>query len=378
MSENNDLIQNIMSTSLISSDSMHDAVEMYEKRIYDLQQLLEISRSLCSTLEYTTLIESILYTCMCQMHVSGAGIFVLDDFDSNSFNLSNNHTGIDLDPSINYSIMLDNPVLKFLSSENSTTTIEAIKEALGNDVDIKELESLHPTLIIPLCHKNHMNGILVLGERLDLGDGIEYSEYDKSQIVAIASLAAVAINNASLLEKSSTDMMTHLKLKYFFYNVLTDKLDLAIEQKQSLAVLMFDIDFFKKFNDTWGHACGDFVLKSVAKIIKTNTREHDVASRYGGEEFTVMLPNTSKEDAMSVAERIRKEIEKTDFCYENQHMNVTISIGCAVYDSEKNPVSVPKDLVEQADKALYASKRNGRNMVSFADSDVINNIEIPK
>ena len=91
-----------------------------------------------------------------------------------------------------------------------------------------------------------------------------------------------------------------------------------------------------------------------------------------------MLPNTSKEDAMSVAERIRKEIEKTDFCYENQHMNVTISIGCAVYDSEKNPVSVPKDLVEQADKALYASKRNGRNMVSFADSDVINNIEIPK
>lgn len=378
MSENNDLIQNIMSTSLISSDSMHDAVEMYEKRIYDLQQLLEISRSLCSTLEYTTLIESILYTCMCQMHVSGAGIFVLDDFDSNSFNLSNNHTGIDLDPSINYSIMLDNPVLKFLSSENSTTTIEAIKEALGNDVDIKELESLHPTLIIPLFHKNHMNGILVLGERLDLGDGIEYSEYDKSQIVAIASLAAVAINNASLLEKSSTDMMTHLKLKYFFYNVLTDKLDLAIEQKQPLAVLMFDIDFFKKFNDTWGHACGDFVLKSVAKIIKTNTREHDVASRYGGEEFTVMLPNTSKEDAMSVAERIRKEIEKTDFCYENQHMNVTISIGCAVYDSEKNPVSVPKDLVEQADKALYASKRNGRNMVSFADSDVINNIEIPK
>ena len=172
--------------------------------------------------------------------------------------------------------------------------------------------------------------------------------------------------------------MTHLKLKYFFYNVLTDKLDLAIEQKQPLAVLMFDIDFFKKFNDTWGHACGDFVLKSVAKIIKTNTREHDVASRYGGEEFTVMLPNTSKEDAMSVAERIRKEIEKTDFCYENQHMNVTISIGCAVYDSEKNPVSVPKDLVEQADKALYASKRNGRNMVSFADSDVINNIEIPK
>ena len=142
---------------------------------------------------------------------------------------------------------------------------------------------------------------------------------------------------------------------------------------------MCDIDYFKCINDTYGHLCGDEMLKCFASIIDEKAaQESGWTGRYGGEEFTVMLPNTSKEDAMSVAERIRKEIEKTDFCYENQHMNVTISIGCAVYDSEKNPVSVPKDLVEQADKALYASKRNGRNMVSFADSDVINNIEIPK
>ncbi|MCR5613959.1 MAG: sensor domain-containing diguanylate cyclase [Treponema sp.] len=366
----------MVSSSLLSQDSMQDAVEMYEKRIYDLQQLLEISRSLCSTLEYNTLIESILYTCMSQMHVMGAGIFVLDDIDSNSFNLATNHAGIDLNPTVTYSIDINRPVIKLLASNNDTATIASIKQNLGNDCDIKEFESLAPTLIVPLFHKNHMNGILVLGERLDLGEGTEYSEYDKNQILAIASLAAVAINNAALLEKSSTDMMTHLKLKYFFYNILTDKLALAISQSQNIAVLMFDIDFFKKFNDTWGHACGDFVLKSVAKIIKSNTRENDVASRYGGEEFTVMLPDTSKEDAMAVAERIRKQIEEKDFEYEGQHMKVTISIGCAVYDSQTNPVSNPKDLVEQADKALYVSKRNGRNRVSFANADVINSIEV--
>ena len=376
MSDNLDLVQNMVSSSLLSQDSMQDAVEMYEKRIYDLQQLLEISRSLCSTLEYNTLIESILYTCMSQMHVMGAGIFVLDDIDSNSFNLATNHAGIDLNPTVTYSIDINRPVIKLLASNNDTATIASIKQNLGNDCDIKEFESLAPTLIVPLFHKNHMNGILVLGERLDLGEGTEYSEYDKNQILAIASLAAVAINNAALLEKSSTDMMTHLKLKYFFYNILTDKLALAISQSQNIAVLMFDIDFFKKFNDTWGHACGDFVLKSVAKIIKSNTRENDVASRYGGEEFTVMLPDTSKEDAMAVAERIRKQIEEKDFEYEGQHMKVTISIGCAVYDSQTNPVSNPKDLVEQADKALYVSKRNGRNRVSFADADVINSIEV--
>lgn len=378
MSDNIDLVQNIMDPSLIASDTMQDAVDMYEKRIYDLQQLLEISRSLCSTLEYSTLIESILYTCMCQMHVMGAGIFVYDDIDSNSFNLSSNHTGMDLDPSISYSINSDAPAVQYLGSHNDAITIDVLKEALGKDTDIKEIESLHPTLIIPLFHKNHMNGILLMGERLDLGEGTDYSEYDKTQLLAIASLAAVAINNASLLEKSSTDMMTHLKLKYFFFNILTDKLDLAISQKQNLAVLMFDIDFFKKFNDTWGHACGDYVLKTVAKIIKSNTREHDIASRYGGEEFTVMLPSSAKNDAMAVAERIRKQIQDYDFCYEEQHMKVTISIGCAVFDSEKNPVSVAKDLVEQADKALYVSKRSGRNRVTFADAETITNVEVPQ
>lgn len=376
MDTKSNIEENTLINSFVASDSMQEAVDMYEKRIYDLNQLLELSRSLCSTLEYSTLIESILYTCMCQMHVMGAGVFVLDDLDSNSFNLSSNHTGIDLDHSITYTLEQTNPLVQYLSKQSSTSTIESIRRDLGNAIDIKELESLKPTLIIPLFHKNHMNGILILGERLDIGEGTEYSEYDKTQIIAIASLAAVAINNASLLEKSSTDMMTHLKLKYFFYNVLTDKLDLSISQNQNLAILMFDIDFFKKFNDTWGHACGDFVLKTVAKIIKNSTREQDIASRYGGEEFTLMLPNTSKEDALAVAERIRSEIEKTDFCYEGQHMKVTISIGCSLYDSKENPVSSPKELVEQADKALYVSKRNGRNRVSFATKEIISNTEV--
>ncbi|WP_407434360.1 diguanylate cyclase DgcA [Treponema sp.] len=367
-------------SSLILPDNSYiqDAVDQYEKRIYDLQQLLEISRSLCSTLEYSTLIESILYTCMCQMHVTGAGIFVYDDIDSNSFNLSTNHTGIDLNPALNYSISADSELIKILARNTRTYSVASIKSELPENEDVSKIESLHPTLIVPLFHKNRMNGFLVLGERLDIGEGADYTEYDKEQILSIASLAAVAINNAALLEKSSTDMMTHLKLKYFFYNVLTDKLDLAISQKQNLAVLMFDIDFFKKFNDTWGHACGDFVLKSVAKIIKANTREHDIASRYGGEEFTVMLPNTSKDDAMAVAERIRKQIESNDFTYEDQHMKVTISIGCSVYDSKTNPVTIPKLLVEQADKALYVSKRSGRNRVTFADEEIIKNTEVPE
>ena len=184
-------------------------------------------------------------------------------------------------------------------------------------------------------------------------------------------MAAIAINNASLVELSSTDMMTKLKLKYYFFNVLTDKLDSAFAQNSSLSVLMFDIDFFKKFNDTYGHACGDYVLQTVAKIIKNGIRSQDMASRYGGEEFTVMLNNTGKNEAMQVAERIRKNIEKNDFYYENQHMKVTISIGVSVFSVDNNPVTTAKHLVEQADQALYISKRTGRNKVTYADPVIV-------
>lgn len=362
--------------SISSNSSTEEIIKEYEKRIYDLQQLLEISQSLCSTLEYSTLMESILYTCMCQMHVLGAGIFVLDDIDSNAFALSTNYTGMDLAPEINYIIPFDSPIVSIVNEKGKAFKINDLRKKLDPEVDLSVISTLNPTLIVPLFQKNHINGILLLGERMDIGEGKSYSDYDINQILNIASLASVAINNAELLEKSSTDMMTHLKLKYFFFNALTDKLDISISQELPLSVIMFDIDFFKKFNDTWGHACGDYVLKMVAKIMKTSIRGQDMASRYGGEEFTIMLPNTDNEEAFVVAERIRTNIENTDFLYEGEHMKVTISGGISTYNVEENPVNTAKELVEQADKGLYYSKRNGRNRITFADKKILQEAEI--
>ncbi len=100
-----------------------------------------------------------------------------------------------------------------------------------------------------------------------------------------------------------------------------------------------------------------------------------MAARYGGEEFTVLLNNTGREDAMTVADRIRSKVEEYDFCYEEQHVKVTISLGVTTFDCEKNPVTSPKLLVDQADQALYVSKRNGRNRVTFADPKLISDVK---
>lgn len=356
-----------MSSSVTTLSQEKDIIEQsiqYEKRIYDLEQLLDIAKSFCSTLNFSPLLESISYICMAQMHVLGAEIFVRDLISSDSFTLE---TGTTERKSPEMRIMGESPLIYALLEEQCPVTIEHLRERVGPCQALDVLSKFDPSLVVPLIQNNHLNGILLLLERIAIENDVSYTDYEKIQIMNIASLASVAINNASLLEKSSTDMMTHLKLKYYFFNQLTEKIDYATTQNKNLAILMFDIDFFKKFNDTYGHDCGDFVLISVANLIKSSLRENDIAARYGGEEFTVLLFDTNKEEAYLVAERIRSTIENYDFRYKDLHLHVTISGGISVFDIVDNPVSSPKNLVNQADMGLYMSKRNGRNQITFFD-----------
>ena len=340
----------------------------YEKRIYDLEQLLDIAKSFCSTLDFSKLLESIVYICMAQMHVLGAEIFVRDAISNKVFNLE---TSKPEKGERKFSIPVNSPISSTLLELKRPVSLSELKELVKDSKNIAKLEKLSPTLIVPLIEKsNHLSGILILQERIAIEEETTYTEYEQNMIMSIASLATVAINNASLLEMSSTDMMTHLRLKYFFFNQLTEAIDKAYQTDENIAVLMFDIDFFKKFNDTYGHECGDFVLISVANIIKSSLRETDIASRYGGEEFTVLLRKGKKEEAMKVAERIRKKIEDYDFVYNDQHLHVTVSGGVSVFDKEKNPVELPNIFVNQADSGLYMSKNNGRNQVTFFDPAV--------
>lgn len=336
----------------------------YEKKIYDLEQLLDIAKSFCQNLDFSNLLESIVYICMAQMHVLGAEIFVRDLITNENFILE---TSKDFLSENKVMLPVSTPIASVLNTEKRPLTFEELKKSCGDCPHISILENLNPTLIVPLIQKNHLNGMLILQERIAIEDDATYSEYEINQIMSIASLASVAINNAALLEMSSTDMMTHLKLKYYFFNLLTEAIDAAFLNKQQVAVIMFDIDFFKKFNDTYGHECGDFVLKSVADLIRKNLRESDVASRYGGEEFTCLLMEAGKDEAMVVAERIRSTINEHDFVYNDQHLHVTISGGISVFDAETNLVSSPNEFVNQADQGLYISKNNGRNRVTYFD-----------
>ena len=344
-----------------------------EKEIYDLKQLLGLFRSLCTTIELPKLLQSILYSAMAQMRVTGAGIFTLSSLETPSYRLGTNYMNLDVNPLISYCIPKKSRLVEALRGHDEVFTLDRISASIPGCKELDMLTSMNPTLIVPLTFRKRLNGILVLGERIVVEgeDTSEYSDYEKREILSLTSLAAIAVNNASLVEISSTDMMTHLKFKHYFFNILADRMEDAVASKSVLSVLMFDIDFFKKVNDTNGHAYGDYVLSKVADIIRRSIRGKDLASRYGGEEFTVLLNGTGVDNAILVAERIRMNIEACDFCFQDKHIKVTLSGGVATFIPGESSATSANELVDQADKALYVSKRSGRNRITFASEDLL-------
>jgi len=161
--------------------------------------------------------------------------------------------------------------------------------------------------------------------------------------------------NRALAQAAVTDGLTGLKNHRAFQESLHSAAQMAERLQQPLSLVMFDIDHFKQFNDTYGHPAGDELLRQVAQVLRESARAYDVAARYGGEEFALLLPNTALEQAVQVAERLRQQIR----AIENPHAPVSASFGVATYRRGTPPAT----LVYEADAALYRAKRGGRDRV---------------
>jgi diguanylate cyclase (GGDEF)-like protein len=158
-----------------------------------------------------------------------------------------------------------------------------------------------------------------------------------------------------------TDGLTKLHNSRSFYSQLEVEVDRFNRYKHPLSLLLLDIDHFKRYNDNFGHLEGDKVLVKISQLIKSCLRKLDTAYRYGGEEFTVILPETSCEEAVLVAERIRNTVQNLNFEPENgKTLSITISIGVTQYAAEEQLST----FIQRADRAMYLSKQDGRNRVT--------------
>jgi diguanylate cyclase (GGDEF)-like protein len=166
-----------------------------------------------------------------------------------------------------------------------------------------------------------------------------------------------------LVEQSHRDGLTGLYNHAYMQELLERELSRARRYKRPLSVLMFDIDLFKQVNDTFGHLAGDDTLRNIARLLQHHARKEDIVARYGGEEFMLILPETDKEGAAIMAERLRAEVAAMRVATESGEFGVTISIGVAGYDASGREIS-KRDIIQTVDKAMYTSKNEGRNRVT--------------
>lgn len=197
---------------------------------------------------------------------------------------------------------------------------------------------------------------------------IEYLE----QLSKQSSITIQRANSyAEVLQHATLDALTGLNNRRQFETRLKQEVSSAERQGKPLCAIMLDIDFFKKVNDTYGHIAGDLILKSTASVIKKALRESDIPSRYGGEEFAILLPFTSIEEAQMVGERLRQAVESTTVDVQSEksgstiNVKVTISLGVSQFQEGDTGQS----LYQKADKALYHAKEGGRNQVFLYNGD---------
>jgi diguanylate cyclase (GGDEF)-like protein len=206
-----------------------------------------------------------------------------------------------------------------------------------------------------------LSGLLALGGRALSGLDADTHAF----LAQVANQAHIVVENSRLVERlrelAIRDSLTDLYNHRHAMDLLANEFERVGRYAAGVSLLMLDLDEFKRINDEHGHPAGDAVLKEMARVLKETLRTVDSVGRYGGEEFVVILPHTSPEEARATAERIRRKVQSHVFWVGAKPLSVTLSIGVASYPSPA--VDSPESLVREADRALYRAKDAGRNRV---------------
>lgn len=277
-------------------------------------------------------------------------------------------------PAINpqeYTIFSENEILYWAIKNNALITAAEVSK--DHVLAAIQRESRFKTLMCAaiISHAGESIGVVSVDEL----EGAGKVGQDEARLFSILmDFVSLSFKNSRLFKKvemlANTDGLTKLYTHRFFQEVLKAEIEKSSKSQKQFSIILSDIDHFKRFNDTYGHQAGDYVLEQTAACFKSCVRNIDVMARYGGEEFIALLPETNVNGAYVMAERIRKAVEAKVYQFNDQTMKVTVTLGVATYpvDSQNNI-----ELVKKSDLSLYFGKENGRNRVAVAS--MIPNLE---
>ncbi len=252
------------------------------------------------------------------------------------------------------------PYRNFFLQYPNTIGFSLFEYKIENQEYSNTLLPLFPEILVPIIGIGGFYGFIVFGKKLLER---EYTHQEINYLNRLMRFTSVGIQNNIHYRSAITDYKTKLYNHSFFTRRFDEEVSRMRRHHCEASLLMLDIDHFKIFNDNFGHRAGDDALFRIARILENSIRKEDVAARFGGEEFILLLVQSRLEIAWTVAERIRISVEEARFPVQDRHANLTISIGVVhVCDFEDKPLN---NLIEMADNALYRSKRSGRNRTTF-------------
>ncbi len=274
----------------------------------------------------------------------------------------------------NHRIKPGDALVKILSRDHGVHRMKHIEEVIGLEPTVRLLSEAGCRLIASMSLPGHQVGFLGMGEIKS-----QSRDYTQDEINIISSLCQtlrLTMENIhqfrKIEEMSYTDSMTGLYNYRYFYKRLGEEILRARRFERSLALVIFDIDEFKVINDSYGHQTGDFILKQLGKLMHESVRSIDIVSRYGGEEFCMIMPETDRESCAQFMERLRVKIASYSFKNRNsdESLNISVSMGGAIYPDDAPRID---RLIYCADMAMMESKKTGRNKInlynpSFKDS----------
>ena len=332
---------------------------MAENEINDLKEIIEVASHISAGLEIENIIQNVVFYLISKFNPETISFLLPTDID-------------DLRPHIHY-FTGTQKIKKKLKFSSIASILGYFNDVEFNQVPfrnfakffpdrdiIRELKTLKPNSLIALRSDKGIVGIFMLGSKKDK---TPYSTNEIHQLTYIIRFTSIAIENANLFRQATIDRMTKLYTHHSFQKRLEEEITRCHRYNSFFSIIFFDIDHFKTLNDTYGHLKGDEIIKKVAQITQASIRNIDYPSRYGGEEFAIILPEIDAEGAYRVAERLRKIIDRYEFkAHEKNILKITISLGVAQF--KKEFVQYNSQIIDCADRALYRSKNEGRNKVS--------------
>jgi diguanylate cyclase (GGDEF)-like protein len=259
---------------------------------------------------------------------------------------------------VNLNLNIDSisPFEAFFRQNPKPVKLDVLSSLLNNEEILKPYQEINTELVVPILGPFGLYGLILVGKK-NLNE--EYTGEELFFIRQLMAFVSQGIKNHLHYENSLRDVKTGLYNHGFFLARLTEEVSRTRRNKYCSTIIVIDVDKFKNFNDSYGHLAGDKVLEYLAQVIKKGVRNDDIPSRFGGEEFTVLLPHTDQPTAWSVAERLRTNVADMKVPWDTPLPQVTISLG--IYSFDQNSGVDVNTIIRRADDALYTSKQQGRN-----------------